>query len=94
MMILYNELFRHVLKKKMAGDDRFNDKIVSKFMGWRMEGGIRVRPDHAKGFKDVPLTDEGSKLYDEMFHKYFGCRNYDALKQMIATLEEKRKSTE
>lgn len=63
----------------MANDPRFNDTLVSAFMGWDLEGGIRVRPTALPGFKDVKLPDSCIDIYNEMFWDTFGLRSYEEL---------------
>jgi len=63
----------------MANDARFMDSLVSDATGLDSQGGIRVRPTSAPGFKDVQLPDSCIDVYNEIFFKTFGVRTYEEL---------------
>lgn len=66
-------------REYMARDKRFNDRLISKLLGWKEDGGVRVRVKDAKGFKQVGLPKELVEQYAKKFSETFGVQTYEEL---------------
>lgn len=81
-------------QKKMANDPRFSDIMVSEGFGLDVNGGRRVRKPCEVGFAKYELTEECNRLYDEMFMRTFGVKDYATLAEKVRKRNAKMRETQ
>lgn len=72
----------------MARDPRFNDISISRLMGWKINGGNRVRTEGEGLFKHIKLDPEVERDVWKTFEKVFDMKTYDELIQELRRRNE------